>query len=142
LTSPCCPHLAVRLHIAVDGKPRTNNHRSHMSTWSVHAPILKARTCKDKNGFGFFFGIPKISFEIFQLDSPVAVFFENGISFRNFLSELVSKSAWCFTDRFLRLPVFVGNYRICVLEFSGIVTRIFFRIFQHVIFSHRMYVSG
>jgi hypothetical protein len=53
------------------------------------------------------------------------VFFENGIGFRNLLSKLVSESAWCFTDRFLRLPVFVGNYRICVSEFFGIVSRNF-----------------
>jgi hypothetical protein len=89
-----------------------------------------------------FFGIPETDFEIFRSDSPVTVFFENGIGFRNFLSESVSESAWCFTDRFLRLSVFVGNYRICVSEFSGIVSRNFFGIFQHVIFSHHMYVSG
>ena len=85
-----------------------------------------------------FFGIPETDFEIFRSDSPVTVFFENGIGFRNFLSESVSESAWCFTDRFLRLPVFVGNYRICVSEISGIVSRNFFGnffgIFQHVIF--------
>ena len=85
-----------------------------------------------------FFGIPETDFEIFRSDSPVTVFFENGIGFRNFLSESVSESAWCFTDRFLRLPVFVGNYRICVSEFSGIVSRNFpelcLGIFQHVIF--------
>jgi hypothetical protein len=69
-----------------------------------------------------FFSIPETDFEIFRSDSPVTVFFENGIDFRNFLSE----SAWCFTDHFLRLPVFIGNYRICVSEFFG--------IFQHVIF--------
>jgi hypothetical protein len=88
-----------------------------------------------------FFGIPEIDFEIFRPDSPVTVFFENGIDFRNFLSESVSKSVWCFTDRFLWLPVFVGNYRICVSDFSEIVSQIFselclgfFGIFQHVIF--------
>jgi hypothetical protein len=41
---------------------------------------------------------------------------------------------------------FVGNYRIYVSEISGIVSRIFFGIFfgifQHVIFSHRLYISG
>jgi hypothetical protein len=52
-----------------------------------------------------FFDIPETDFEIFRSDSPVTVFFENRIGFPNFLSE----SAWCFTDRFLRLPVFVGN---------------------------------
>jgi hypothetical protein len=81
-----------------------------------------------------FFGIPETDFEIFRSDSSVTVFFENGIGFRNFLSE----SAWCFTDRFLRLPVFVGNYRIRVSEFSRIVSRNFSElclgIFQHVIF--------
>jgi hypothetical protein len=76
-----------------------------------------------------FFGIPETDFGIFRSDSPVAVFFENGIVFRNFLSESVSESAWCFTDRFLRLPVFVGNYRISVSKFSGIVSRNFFRNF-------------
>jgi hypothetical protein len=78
-----------------------------------------------------FFGIPETNFEIFRPDSPVTVFFENGFGFRNFLSE----SAWCFTDRFLRLPIFVRNYRICVSEF--------FRNFPVCdFFSHRLYVSG
>jgi hypothetical protein len=85
-----------------------------------------------------FFGIPETDFKFFRSDSPVTVFFENGIGFRNFLSESVLESAWCFTDRFLRLPVFVGNYRICVSEFSGIVSQNFPKlclgIFQHVIF--------
>jgi hypothetical protein len=76
-----------------------------------------------------FFEIPETEFEIFRSDSPVTVFFENGIGFRNFLSESVSESAWCFTDCFLRLPIFVGNYRICVSEFSGIVSRNCFRNF-------------
>jgi hypothetical protein len=89
-----------------------------------------------------FFGISETDFEIFRSDSSVMV--ENGIGFRNFLSE----SAWCFTDRFLRLPVFVGNYRNCVSEFSGIVSQIFselcleiFRNFPTCDFSHRVYVS-
>jgi hypothetical protein len=72
-----------------------------------------------------FFGIPEIGFEIFRSDSPVTVFFKNGIGFRNFLSESVSESAWRFTVRFLWLPVFVENYRICVSDFSGIVSRNF-----------------
>jgi hypothetical protein len=81
-----------------------------------------------------FFGILETDFEIFRSDSSVTVFFENGIGFRNFLSE----SAWCFTDHFLRLSFFVGNYRICVSEFTGIVSWNFSElclgIFQHVIF--------
>jgi hypothetical protein len=91
-----------------------------------------------------FFAILETDFEIFRSDLPVTVFFENGIGFLNFLSELV----WCFTDRFLRLPVFVENYRICVSEFSGIVSRNFselflgfFRNFSACDFSRRLYVS-
>jgi hypothetical protein len=80
-----------------------------------------------------FFGIPETDFEIFRSDSSITVFFENGIGFRNFLSE----SVWCFTDRFLRLPIFVRNYRICVLEFFRIVSR----NFPACDFSHRLYVS-
>jgi hypothetical protein len=72
-----------------------------------------------------FFRIPETDFDFFRSDSPVTVFFENGIGFRNFLSESVSESAWCFTDRFHRLPVFVGNYRICLSEISGIASRNF-----------------
>jgi hypothetical protein len=95
-----------------------------------------------------FFGIPKTDFEIFRSDSPVTVFFKNGIGFRNFLSESVSKSAWCFTDRFLRLPGFVENYRICVSEISEIVSRNFSELcleffwnFSACDFSHCLYVS-
>jgi hypothetical protein len=76
------------------------------------------------------------------------VFFENGIGFLNFLSESVSELVWCFTDRLLRLPVFVKNYWICVSEFSGIVSRNFsefcfgfFRKFSACDFSRRMYTS-
>jgi hypothetical protein len=39
-----------------------------------------------------FFGNPETDFEFFRSDSPVMVFFENGIGFRNFLSESVSVS--------------------------------------------------
>jgi hypothetical protein len=73
-----------------------------------------------------FFGSPETDFEIFRSDSSVTVFFENGIGFRNFLSE----SVWCFTDRFHRLPVFVENYQIYVSEISGIVSQNFFGIFS------------
>jgi hypothetical protein len=72
-----------------------------------------------------FFGISETDFEIFRSDSSVTVFFENRIGFLNFLSEPVSESVWCFTGHFLRLPFFVGNYRICVSEFFGIVSRNF-----------------
>jgi hypothetical protein len=73
-----------------------------------------------KRIFGFFWYSGNW-FRFFQSDSPLTVFFENGIGFRFFLSE----STWCFTDRFIRLPVCVENYRIWVLEFLGIVSRIF-----------------
>jgi hypothetical protein len=85
---------------------------------SIYRRVVLSR---DENGSEFF-GIPETDFEIFR---PVTVFFENRIGFRNFLLESVSESAWCFTDRFLRLSVFVGNYQISVSEFSGIVSRIF-----------------
>jgi hypothetical protein len=86
-----------------------------------------------------FFGIPETDFEIFRSDSPVTVFFENGIGFRNFLSESVSESAWCFTNRFCRkLPdLCLGIFRNCVSEFFGIVSR----NFPACDFSHRLYVS-
>jgi hypothetical protein len=77
-----------------------------------------------------FFDIPETDFKIFRSDSLVTVFFENGIGFRNFLSE----SAWSFTDRFLRLPVYVGNYQICVSEFFEIVSRNFFQNFSSCVF--------
>jgi hypothetical protein len=64
-----------------------------------------------------FFGIPETDFEIFRSDSSVTVFFENGIGFRNFLSESVLESAWCFIDHFLRLPV--------LSEITGFVSRNF-----------------
>jgi hypothetical protein len=104
-----------------------------------HCPHLGMKTVSK------FFGIPETDFEIFRSDSSVTVFFENGIGFRNFLLESVS--AWCFTDCFLRLPVFVGNYRICVSEFFGIVSWNFselclkiFRNFPACDFSHRLHV--
>jgi hypothetical protein len=101
-------------------------------------PVPKARRKLGIKTVSKFFGIPETDFEIFRSNSSVTVFFENEIGLRNFLSESVSESAWCFTDRFLRLPVFVRNYRICVSEFSGIVSRNFSElclgIFQHVIF--------
>jgi hypothetical protein len=51
-----------------------------------------------------FFGVPETNFEIFRSDSPLMVFFENGIGFRNFLSE--SESAWGF-------PTVSFGYRFC-----------------------------
>jgi hypothetical protein len=95
---------------------------------SLGGQVVRMKTVSE------FFGIPETDFEIFRSDSSVTVFFENGIGFRNFLSESVSESVWCFTDRFLRLPVFVGNYRIYVSEFSGIVSRNFFRNFPECYF--------
>jgi hypothetical protein len=81
---------------------------------------------RDENGFGIFRNSGN-RFRNFSIEFGFTGngIFRNGIGFRNFLSE----SAWCFTDRFLRLSVFVGNYRICVSKFSGIVSRNFFRNF-------------
>jgi hypothetical protein len=55
---------------------------------------------RDENGFG----IPETDFKIFRSDSSVTVFFENGIGFRNFLSESVS-------DRRDVLPTVFFGYR-------------------------------
>jgi hypothetical protein len=84
-----------------------------------------------------FFGIPETDFEIFRSDSPVTVFFENGIGFWNFLSESVSESAWCFTDRFLQLPVLSEITGFVSRNFQELCLEIFWNcvgIFQHVIF--------
>jgi hypothetical protein len=102
----------------------------------------RRRVCvvhRDENGFGIFRYFEN-RFQTFSIG-----FIGNGIFQKR---NRFSKSAWCFTDRFLRLPVFVGNYRICVLKFSGIMSQnfselsrnfselclTFFGIFQHVIF--------
>jgi hypothetical protein len=60
-----------------------------------------------------FFGIPEIDFEIFRSNSSVTVFFENGIGFRNFLSELA-----CV------LPTVSFGYRF-LSEITGFVSRNF-----------------
>jgi hypothetical protein len=64
-----------------------------------------------------FFDIPETDFKNFRSDSPVTVFFENGIGFRNFLSESVSELVWCFID------VSFG-YRF-LLEITGFVSQNF-----------------
>jgi hypothetical protein len=94
---------------------------------------------RDENGFG----IPETDFEIFRSDSPVTVFFKNGIRFRNFLSESVSEirigvvcyRSFPFTDFCQKLP------DLCLRFFRNCISEFFFGIFQHVIFSHRLYVS-
>jgi hypothetical protein len=87
-----------------------------------------------------FFGIPETDFEIFQSnsDSPVTVFFETesvfGIFYRNRRGVLPTVS---FGYRFLsEITGFVSR------NFPELCLGIFFGIFQHVIFSHRLYVSG
>jgi hypothetical protein len=102
--------------------------RQHVLTVSCQRVPWKQRLLGMKT-VSEFFGIPETDFENFRSDSSVMVFFKNGIGFRNFLSESVSESAWCFVDCFFGLPVFVGNYRICVSEFSGVVSQNFFRNF-------------
>jgi hypothetical protein len=57
-----------------------------------------------------FFGIPETVFEFFRSKLSVSVFLGIGIRNRNFWSE--SESVQPFTDRFLRLPFWVGIYRI------------------------------
>jgi hypothetical protein len=70
-------------------------------------------TIRDENGFG----IPETDFEIFRSDSPVTVFFENGIGFRNFLSESVR-------NRRGVLPTVSIGYRF-LSEITGFVSRKF-----------------
>jgi hypothetical protein len=94
---------------------------------SYYTPLLPPR---DENDFEFFRNSGN-RFQNFSIGFTGNGIFRNGIGFRNFLSESVSESAWCFTDRFHRLPVFVGNYRICVSEISGIVSRIFLELFRN-----------
>lgn len=47
----------------------------------------------------------------FRFFSLLTVFFENEIDRQNFLTKLVSKLVWSFTDRSFRLPILVGIYR-------------------------------
>jgi hypothetical protein len=70
-----------------------------------------------------FFGIPETGFEKKNYQNRCGVFRK-----QNRFSEFLSESVWCFTDHFLRLLVFVGNYRICVAEFFGIVSRFFLEL--------------
>jgi hypothetical protein len=89
-----------------------------------------------------FFGIPKTDFKIFRSDSSVTVFSKTesvlGIFYRN-----------RYRNRRGVLPTVSFGYRF-LSEITGFVSRnfpefclrIFFGIFQHMIFSHRMYVSG
>jgi hypothetical protein len=65
-----------------------------------------------------FFGIPETVFGFFQSKSSVSVFLGIRIGHRNFRSESESKSVQLFTDRFLRLPFWVGIYRIHNSEFT------------------------
>jgi hypothetical protein len=65
-----------------------------------------------------FFGIPETVFDFFRSESSVSVFLGIGIGHQNFRSESVSKSVQHFTDRFLRLPFWIGIYRIQNSEFT------------------------
>jgi hypothetical protein len=60
-----------------------------------------------------FFGIPETDFKIFRSDSPVTVFFENGIGFRN-----------RYRNRRGILPIVSFGYRF-LSEITGFVSRNF-----------------
>jgi hypothetical protein len=113
---PCCPRGRRNGSYKSVWHARVDRAEGLGHVWSLSR---RARLHLYMKTVSEFFSIPETDFEIFRSNSSVTVFFENRIGFRNFLS----KSAWCFTDRFLRLPVFVGNYQICVSEFFGIVFR-------------------
>jgi hypothetical protein len=63
-----------------------------------------------------FFGISETVTDFSRSESSVSVFL--GVGHRNFRSESVSKSVQSFTDRFLRLPFWVGIYRIQNSKFT------------------------
>jgi hypothetical protein len=63
-----------------------------------------------------FFRIPETVSGFFRSKSSVSVFLGIGIGHRNFRSE--SELVQLFTDRFLRLPFWVGIYRIHNSEFT------------------------
>jgi hypothetical protein len=65
-----------------------------------------------------FFGIPETVFDFFRSESSVSIFLGIGIGHRNLTSESVSKSVQPFTDRILRLPFWIGIYRIQNSEFT------------------------
>jgi hypothetical protein len=129
---PCCSKSPQR-HAAMDCAIYLPHRCSVMV---AKGPLIRWQGCSGEilpiryeNDFGIF-GIPETDFEIFRSDSPVTDFFENGIGIRNFLSESI---------------IGIG----VVSEIIGFVSRnfpelclgIFFGIFQHVIFSHRLYVD-
>jgi hypothetical protein len=69
-----------------------------------------------------FFGIPETDFEIFRSDSPVNDIFRK----RNRFFEFSIGIGVVFYRPFTSVTGFVGNYRICLSEFTGIVSRNFF----------------
>jgi hypothetical protein len=125
---------STRINIYINSSFRGSSLSSSSSTTSI---TNREETNRDENSFGIF-RYSGNRFRIFSIEFTGNGIFRNRIGFRNFLSESVSESVCCFTDRFLRLLIFVGNYWICVSEFSGIVSRNFLElclgIFQHVIF--------
>jgi hypothetical protein len=72
---------------------------------------------RDENGFGIFRNSGN-RFRFFRSESSVSVFLGIGIGLRNFRSESVSKLVQSFTDRILRLPFWIGIYRIQNSEFT------------------------
>jgi hypothetical protein len=118
---------------------------SSTSLSTVNQYAWRRSEARDENGFGIFRNSGN-RFRNFSIGFTGNGIFRKRNRFSEFSIGIGTESAWCFTDRFHRLPVFVGNYRICFSEISGIVSRnffgIFFGIFQHVIFSHRLYIFG
>jgi hypothetical protein len=98
---------------------------------------LSAQVRRDENGFGIF-RYSGNRFRNFSIGFIGNGNFRKRNRFSEFSIGIDIGIAWCFTDRFLRVPVFVGNYQICVSKFSGIVSRNFSElclgIFPNVIF--------
>jgi hypothetical protein len=92
----------------------------------IVTPTTKAP--RDENGFGIFRN-SRNQFRIFSIGFTGNGIFRKRDRFSEFSIGIGIGIGMVFY-RFLRLSVFVGNYRICVSEFSGIVSRNFFSKFS------------
>jgi hypothetical protein len=82
------------------------------------------RATRDENGFGIFRNSGN-RFRNFSIGFTGNSIFRKQNWFSEFFIGIVIRIGVVFIDLFLWLPVFVGNYRICVSEFSGILSRNF-----------------
>jgi hypothetical protein len=81
----------------------------------IYGEVLRALGMKTDPEF---FRIPETISGFSWSNLSVSVFFENDISCRNFDLESVSESVRSFTDRFHRLPIFIGILPNSVVKIS------------------------